>query len=238
MALKAMMDSIDTLPDPIKAEYSKGEDGKFYLAIEDFDSHPSVGALKRAKDYEKKERQALTAKMEEANQQLAALTAEREDFLRGAIPKGDVEKLEASYKGKLTKLENEFGAENATLKANLNNILVDNVALQLASKLSDSPDLLLPHIRPRLRAEIVDGKATTRVVDKDNSLSALTVEDLEKEIGANPIFAPIIKGSKASGGGASGKSPARATSGGGTRPMLVSMSGKDLVAALDAKYNN
>ena len=204
MAIKAILDSIDDLPDPLKAEYKQGDDGKFHLDVEDIDNHPSVGALKRAKDYEKAERQKAAKSAQELKEQLEALAEERENLLKGAIPKGDVDKLEASYKEKLSKREKELSDQIAGLNSNLKTLLVDNVAQSLAAKISDSPDLLLPHIRGRLQAELVDGKAVTRVLDAEGNPSALTVDELQKELVANPVFAPIIRASKATGGGAKG----------------------------------
>lgn len=204
MALKAILESLDGLSDAVKSEYKKGEDGKYHLDVEGFDDHPSVGALKRAKDYEKSERQKAAKQVSDLQAQLEALTEERDDILKGAIPKGDVEKLENSYKEKLTKREKELSDQINGLTGNLQTMLVDNVAHGLASKISKAPELILPHIKARLKAEYSEGKAVTRVLDKDGNPSAFSIDDLQKELVANPAFAPIIIGSKASGSGAEG----------------------------------
>lgn len=204
MPLKAILESIDGLPDPIKAEYKQGDDGKYHLDVEGLDEHPGIGALKRAKDYEKSERQKLAKMVSDLQAQLEAITEERDNILKGAIPKSDVEKLEGSYKEKLAKREKELLEQIGALTGNLQTMLVDNVAQSMASKISKAPELLLPHIKARLKAEFVDGKAVTRVLDKDGNPSAFGIEDLQKEIVANPAFAPIIIGSKASGSGAEG----------------------------------
>lgn len=204
MTLKAILESLDGLPDTVKSEYKKGDDGKFHLDVEGIDDHPGVGALKRAKDYEKSERQKVVKQVSDLQTQLDALTEERDGILKGAIPKGDVEKLESSYKEKLAKREKELSDQIAALTGNLQTMLVDNVAQTMASRISKSPELILPHIKARLKAEFADGKATTRVLDKDGNPSAFGIEDLQKEMVANPAFAPIIIGSKASGSGAEG----------------------------------
>ena len=204
MALKAILESLDGLPDAVKSEYKKGDDGKFHLDVEGIDDHPGVGALKRAKDYEKSERQKVAKQLSDLQAQLDALTDERDGLLKGAIPKDDVDKLEGSWKQKLATREKELSDQINGLTNHLNTMLVDNVAHGLASKISKSPELMLPHIKSRLKAEFVDGKPTTRVLDKDGNVSALTVSDLEKELFTNPTFAPIIIGSKASGSGAEG----------------------------------
>lgn len=204
MALKAILESLDGLPDEIKSEYKKGDDGKYHLDVEGLDDHPGVGALKRAKDYEKAERQKLAKQLSDLQAQLDALIEERDGILKGAIPKSDVEKLENSYKEKLARREKELSDQINALTSNLQTMLVDNVAQSIASKISTAPELILPHIKARLKAEFNEGKAVTRVLDKDGNPSALSIEDLQKEILANPVFAPIIIGSKASGSGAEG----------------------------------
>ena len=67
-------------------------------------------------------------------------------------------------------------------------------------------DLLMPHIAGRLKTEIRDGKPTVRVLDRDGTPSAMTVDDLRQEIMGTEIFAPILAGSKANGAGGTGRS--------------------------------
>jgi hypothetical protein len=80
------------------------------------------------------------------------------------------------------------------------------VAQSLASELavSGSAPLLLPHIARRLKVEIVDGTPITRVLDASGKPSAASVDELKKEFIDNKAFAPVIVGSRASGGGAAG----------------------------------
>lgn len=228
MALKQILESLDGLHDTIKSEYKKGDDGKFHLDVE---GGEDTGALKRAKDHEKSARQKAEQLLQEAQDKLVELSDERDGLLRGAIPKGDVEKLEASWKSKLATREKELGDQIGGLTSHLNTMLVDNVAQGMAGKISKVPELMLPHIRGRLKAEYVDGRPTTRVLDKDGNPSALTVADLEKELFTNPTFAPIIIGSKASGSGAEGGH------GGGGAPSKVDFSKaspKEIAAHLKA----
>lgn len=201
MALKSVVDSLDGIPADVAKEYKKGDDNKYHLDIEGAED---TGALKRAKDHEKTERQRAETALKEARDQLLALTEERDGMLRGAVPKGDVDKLENSYKEKLIKREAELTAQINGLNGHINTMLVDNVAIGMASKISTSPDLILPHIKGRLRTEFVDGKPVTRVLAQDGTISAATLEDLSNEMVANKAFAPIIIGSKASGSGAEG----------------------------------
>lgn len=203
MALKAILDSIEGIPEPLAKEYVKGDDGKFVLAIEGAED---VGALKRAKDHEKQARQTA----EKAHKELLAMhekaQEEIDEMRRGNIPKGDVEKLESSWRTKLEKKEAELTSQITARDSTLKALLVDNVAQALAAKISNSPDLILPHIQKRLTTEMDNGKFITRVLDADGKPSALSIEELQKELTSDKRFAPIIIGSKASGGGASGGS--------------------------------
>jgi len=204
MALKYLLESLEGLADGVKAEYKKGEDGKFYLDVQGVDDHPDVGALKRAKQHEVKARNEAEAKLKELTEKLTTMTEERDGILRGAIPKNDVEKLESSWKEKLSKREKELQDSIDQLTGQLSETLVDSVARDMATKISKAPDLILPHIKNRLKMDTENGKAVTRVLDKDGKVSALTVEELKKEIVANPAYSSVIIGSKATGGGAGG----------------------------------
>lgn len=228
MALKAILDSIDNVHESLKGEYKKGEDGKFHLDVDGIEHHPAVGALKRAKDREVAESKAL-------RDQFAALTEERDGLLKGAIPKSDVEKLENSYKEKLRKREEELLGSIKQSESVLNNLLVDNVASKIAAELSTAPDLMIPHIRGRLKAEFVEGRGFTRVLDKDGGPSASSLEDFKKEILDNPVFKPILIGSKASGSNSSSSS--FKSSSAPTDKRLADMTPAELAAHMEARNN-
>lgn len=212
MTLKAITDSIDDLPEALQSEYEQGEDGKYYLALDQVpDEHPSMAKALKAKKHEQGNAKEQKKRADDLQKQLDELTEERDNMLAGAVPKDDVEKLENSYKAKLTKRENELNAQIESMQGNLRGLLVDNKAQAMASQLSDYPDVLMPHIKSRLQANIEDGAAETRVLDAEGNVSADTVDDLAKEIAADKRFAPIIRGSQASGGGAENNGPGNAS---------------------------
>ena len=204
MAMKAVLDSLDGVNSAFHGEYKKGEDGKFYLDVE---GGEDTGALKRAKDHEKKERQRAEKELKAAQEAAEALQAELDDLHAGAVPKGDVDKLRKSYEDRLAKREKELSDELNGANGVINTLLIDNVASTLAHKLALKPEnveVLLPHIQNRLVVDKEDGKPVTRVKDKDGTVGAATLADLEKELLSNKAFAPILRGSHASGGGAKG----------------------------------
>jgi hypothetical protein len=93
-----------------------------------------------------------------------------------------------------------------TLQGSITTMTVDNVASRLASDIAvpGSADLLIPHIKARLAAEQRDGQFVTVVRDAQGNPSAASIDDLRNEFTTNPAFAPVIVGSKATGGGATG----------------------------------
>lgn len=223
MALKRILTKEEhaKLPADVKKEYK--EEGENFVL--DIDGYEDPAALKRAKDHEKEARKNAEKQVKDLQDQLTALTEERDGLLSGAIPKKDVEKLEGSWKKKLSDREKELTTQIEAANGTLQTLLVDNVAVALATKVSTAPKLLIPHIKSRLRAEKnSEGKYETKIVDNEGKLSALTVDELEKEILANKEFAPILTGSKGSGGGAGG-------SGGGGAGVVKSL--KDFKTATE-----
>jgi DNA repair exonuclease SbcCD ATPase subunit len=229
MALKAILDTLDGLSEHIAALYKKGEDGKFHLDLEGGDDNNDLERVRAKKAEAEKHRKEAEKKAKDLADKLAEMEAQLEELRTGeSRKKGDVDALEKSYKEKITKLENDYKAQLQARDASLQTLLVDNVATSLAAKISTKPNVILPHIRSRLRVETVDGKPTTRVLDKDGQLSALTLEELEKDFLASDDFAPIIVGSKAKGSGAAGRLP-----GGGATKKL-----SDMTATEEARFAN
>ena len=152
--------------------------------------------------------QVSVTKLEDNNKALLkekseAKTATQQAIEDAAKKSGDVEALEKSWQAKLI-------AETDPMKVTIDNQAkiisgmtsgaeASNMANELALKGSES--VLLLHIQNRLSTEMTDGAPITRVLDINGQPSALSLEDLKKEISANPAYAPILVGTKASGSG-------------------------------------
>lgn len=192
MALKKKLSKAeyDKLSDAIKAEYIEDGDG-FRL---DIDGDEDTGALKRAKDREAQLRRDAEAKLREAQEELDRINGD------DARKKGDIATLEKSWQKKLDDTKAEYEGKVSKLTTHTTKTLVDNVATQIATKISNAPALLLPHIKSRLQADFEGDAPVTRVLDKDGKPSAMTVEELAAEFVANKDFSAIITASKASGG--------------------------------------
>lgn len=198
MPIEYELETLDGLEEGLKGLYVQDkESGKYTLQINGIDS------LKNAKQYEKQARQAAEARLKKIEEEMQAIKDEKEKALLEAQKKsGDVGALEASWKKKIEEAEAKFAANEQRLQGELNKLLVDNVAQSIANEISVSPSLLLPHIKARLQAEINGDTAITRVLDVDGKPSAHSVNDLKNEFMSNKEFAPILKSSNASGGGA------------------------------------
>jgi hypothetical protein len=87
MALKSVLESIDDLPEEIKAEYKPvkiGDKDAFALDVEGIDAHPGVAALKKALDTNKKDKTKLFGELKEAKEKLALVPDDfdAEEWLR------------------------------------------------------------------------------------------------------------------------------------------------------------
>lgn len=192
MALKKKLSKEEhaKLSDALKAEYVEDGDG-FRL---DVDGDEDTGALKRAKDRESQLRRDAEKEAKELREKLEGIEGD------DARKKGDIATLEKSWQKKLDDQKSEYDGKLSKLTSHTTKSLVDNVATQIASKISTAPALLLPHIRARLQADFEGDEPKTRVLDKDGKPSAMTVDELSAEFVANKDFSAIITASKASGG--------------------------------------
>ena len=184
-------EEFDALTDEQKAFY-KESGGNYQLQIEGMPDIPDVSGLQKKVD------ELLSEKKSEQEKRRQAEEAAKKAAEEQARKNGDIESLEKSWAEKLKARESELLAQLQEKDASLHTLLVDNVAQTLATKLAgDAAPLIMPHIKSRLSVE--EGK--TRVVDSAGHPSAFTIDDLEKEFRSNPLFAPVIIGSKATGTG-------------------------------------
>lgn len=192
MALKKKLTKEEhaKLSDALKAEYIEDGDG-FRL---DVDGDEDTGALKRAKDREAQLRKDAEKEAKELRERLESIEGD------DARKKGDIATLEKSWQSKLEKQREEYEAKVSKLTSHTTKTLVDNVASQLAHKISNAPAIIMPHIKSRLIADFEGDTPVTRVLDKDGKPSALTIDELANEFVANKDFSAIVTASKASGG--------------------------------------
>lgn len=162
--------------------------------------------LGRIKEHHEKLLGETKAAKQKAKEQEELRQKESDELAR---KNGNIEALEASWNQKydttVAELKNQYEPKLAEYEKLINDVTAGATASKLAAELSipGSADALEQLIRPRLASAIKNGRAVTVVVDRDGKPSAQTLTELKEEFMNNAAVAPLIVGSRASGGGAS-----------------------------------
>lgn len=168
-----------------------GQDGVDVAALQ-----AELAALKGHHEKLLSETKAAKAKAKEEAE--AARVAAEE----AARKSGDVSALDKSWQEKYSKLESEASAKVAAANAQLQSVLVDSVAQKAAMDIAvdaECAELLADKLRGSLGLAEVDGKMQTVVLDADGKRSALTVDELKKQLIAK--YPRLVKGNPAGGAG-------------------------------------
>lgn len=200
--LKLRLTTLDGLEDSIKALYAE-RDGVFLLNLAD--GHPEdIGPLKRALEHERKQSTERGQTIQQLNDTLEALRKQQPS---------DIEK---AWKNKLEAREKELAAANDMTVAHLRKVVLEDVVARMAEDLAgkEHAELLQPHIKQRLKFQMTDEGPSVRVLDDEGKPTALTLAEFREKLVANPRYAPLIKASRASGGGVHGNT---GKSGGGAK---------------------
>lgn len=192
----------EDIPEGLESFYIE-KDGEWVL--EGVEGEEDTGALVRAKQHEKQKRQQAEQKQREAEARVTELEGQLEDLEAGDASKAEL----ASVKRQLDKANKQLGEANAsreqtesTWKKRFESRFLTSEVNAMASRLSDSPKLLSPLIAARLGIDFEGEEPSIRVRGEDGEFSEVTLADFEKSITSDPEYAPLIKGSSASGGGA------------------------------------
>lgn len=218
--LKFITDSLDGIDESLRGLYEQDGD-KYRLKIEGLPQPEDTSGLKAKVD------ELLAEKKSEAEKRKAAEEAARKAAEEAARKSGDVEALDKSWQEKLSKRERELLDQLESHSAQVRELTVGRAATELATELavSGSAKALLPHIQARLGMDMRDGRPTVVVLDADGKPSAATLAELKNEFASDPAFAPLIVGTRATGGGASG-----AKHGGGAAKRFTDYTGAELSA--------
>jgi hypothetical protein len=230
--LKFQLDSLDGVDEAVRALYTE-KDGKFVLGIEGLPQPEDVSGLKSKVQELLDEKKAADKARKDAEDQA------RLDREENARKSGNVEELERSWSEKYNRREAELNGtleqERGTLSAQIRDLTVGRTATDIASALAipGSAKALLPHIERRLSVEQRDGKPVVVVLDQQGKLSAATLDELKAEFANDTAFAPLIAGSKASGGGAGG-----AGGGGGAAKGNIGGTKAERTAAIASRFSD
>lgn len=230
--LKFQLDTLEGVDEAVRALYTE-KDGKFVLGIEGLPQPEDVSGLKSKVQELLDEKKAADKARKDAEEQA------RLDREEAARKSGNVEELERSWSEKYNRREAELNGtleqERGTLSAQIRDLTVGRTATDIASALAipGSAKALLPHIERRLSVELRDGKPVVVVLDQQGKLSAATLDELKAEFANDTAFAPLIAGSKASGGGAGG-----AGGGGGAAKGNIGGTKAERTAAIASRFSD
>lgn len=210
-AIPFVADSLDAIPEAQRSLY-KADGDKFRL---DLDGYEDPAGLKSALDKERKAAKdaigmakawkELGKTPEEIQELLAAQDqAERDKLVKG----GEWDKL----KGQMTEQHQaELAKREEALKGmrgHLEKHLVDAGGVAAIAAAEGNVELLLPHVKSRVKVIEENGDYAVRVVDAAGnprvnvSGEFLSMSDLVGEMRQNPVFAAAFMAPNASGGGA------------------------------------
>ena len=218
MTLKYQLDSLEGLEPAVAAMYEE-KDGKFVLKVEGIPQPEDTTGLRNKVEELLREKKDEKARREQA-EEAARIAAEE-----AARKNGDTEALDRSWNEKYSKALGEKDQTLAALQAQVHALTVGATAARLAGELAvqGSSAVLQRLIEPRLSMDMRDGKPVVVVLDNEGRPTALTPDELKNEIISDAALAPLVAGSKATGGGAAG------SKGGGAAKTWDQLSGMERV---------
>lgn len=205
--LKAVLSTLDGLPEAQKDLYEEGDDGKFHLSAEGVED---VGGLKSALEKERKGRKEAEQKLKKLGDidvdEFERLQLESEER---SEKEGDVEKKLATAQKKFDREKTELEQKVLARDKKIHQLVAENVATKAIEEAGGKPKVLLPHILASTKvveeegdfvAIVVDGKGNERPAKSGDK--RFTLEDLVLEVKADEDFAGAFPGTGASGSGA------------------------------------
>lgn len=212
--LKAAVDDLAQVPEALRPHYAPADGGGYVLAVEPVSGWAleDVDGLKSALGKERR-------RADEAEGRLKAFGDLEPEAARRALETlgGDdpEQALEARLADRLQAATAERDARIERLTSDLERQLVDSAAARALAEHRGSVELLLPHVRERVRVrrgedgatalEVVDGDGHARLGDANGAL--MTVAQLVAEMKGSPAFARAFDGSGQSGGGTPADGP-------------------------------
>lgn len=232
MPLKGVVESLDSVPEPFRAEYKQGEDKKFYLQTDLQDQLQAVNANK-AEILEEKRKLADKMRQYEGidpEKYKAAEQKLKDIETKELEKKGEFDKLLEQHKKGFTE---ELGKKDTTIKelsAGLSHELINSRVSSLMAtddEVKGVPDLVLPEVTRQTRVErqgdgsykvvVLMPDGTTPRLSPDNKGGMMTLKELLVELKSGK-YARAFDGSGSSGSGA----PANAGgAGGGTSTITA-----------------
>lgn len=219
MALPFSVDTLDSIPEALREEYTE-KDGKYFLTVEGLPEPEDNSGLKSALEKERKARAAhekqvkAWEKIGKTPEEIAEMLAAAEEMERKkAVEAGDHQKILNQHKSQWEKREKELMDElQAARTSELSILRSERVlgALAKAGATDEGAELLPDRLANRIKFETVDSKRVLRIMAADGETpmagtgpdGTATIDDLVKEAASK--YPSLFKGS---GAGGSGKQP-------------------------------
>lgn len=229
MALKAIVENLDSVPEAIRGEYTEqsGSDGKkfFQLNVESVNGYSleNVSGLRSALEKERSangEKDKRLAKFGDLDPDKAkeaiGKVAEMANWTPETKVKEQMEAREKQLSEKHAKELKDWQEKHIGLNSQLESLLVDHAATAALGQhelLPGGAKILMPHIKAQIKifdesgkkiAKVVNADGTPKISNKSGSVGDMTIEEFIAEMKTSPDYALAFKGSGASGSGASG----------------------------------
>ncbi|MGB0943668.1 MAG: hypothetical protein ACPGUE_14755 [Marinomonas sp.] len=174
----------------IEIDAEKGEDltSQFNSTFASKDSIQSM--IDEAVNGLKSKNDELLGKLHEQKTAAQLAQDKADELARGKMSN---EELNASWETKFNNGLAEKDKEIESILGQMQQIKVDEVVAKLSAELSDYPEAIAPHIKSRLSMERVETGEFKTVVLTDGKLSALSLDELKKELSESKTLAPLIK---------------------------------------------
>lgn len=223
MLAKINQEAYDKLDDSFKAEYKKQDDGTFILDVTAVDGHAleDISGLKSSLSKTLEREKAGIRKLKEfegIDPTKARDAIGKIDEMANWTPEQKVkEQIEAITKQLAEKHAGEIGDKEtavATLKTQLEKVLIEANAIKAITENKGSVELLLPHVMKftRMRksdngefiSEVIDAEGNVRISMTSGSTANMAISEMVAEMKSNSKLAPAFEGSGATGSGATG----------------------------------
>ncbi len=227
MALAAIVDSVDALPEAIRGEYTKAADGRFHLNLEGGDALPFVAGLRTALNSERTLREThersskAWAKLGKTPDEIAEMLREQEEATaNGLKKKGDFDGILKQHTDKWAAREAALLGERDTANSAARTAIVDasvTGALSKSKATAAGLELLGERLGKRVQLEFVNGKPVHKIMQADGTTpmagsgsdGLATYDDLVQE--AVKSWPELFEATGAGGGGTPPKGGAGGT---------------------------
>jgi hypothetical protein len=211
MALKALLDSLDGLPDAVKSEYTDNGDGTFKLSVEGADALVDTSGLKKTVKTLREQNATLSAWVKAFPDKTPEEIADLVKAAGTGEGKPDIAKIRKEIADAEEKKHKDVYTERDTLSKQLRSLKMTEGLSKLALKHGVFEDRVDDAVEAALKSADLDDKGNIIILDDDGEPSAKTPDQFFTDV-LKTKKAWLFKAPDASGSGGDGKRPRDASS--------------------------